>query len=185
MCEVKRSEVKGDRGLKEEEGKCKEKQILLERLVFMNPRSSAFMDRGEKSTLFQQGGGFLWRPGAIITTAGVQGCHSRQKWEFLILCESAGIIIITPAAKSDPAAAHIAVGHRRNRPSGQTGEFREEWRTKSFICFSVREHEPDYVLVSCSLSRLALCCWAERPRFASAVNLEKTDSGSGLGGHND
>lgn len=30
----------------EEEGKCKEKQILLERLVFMNPRTSAFTNRG-------------------------------------------------------------------------------------------------------------------------------------------
>lgn len=68
------------------------------------------MDREEKSTLFQQGGGFLWRSGAMITTSGVQGCHSRQKWEFLLLCESAGVIFITPAAKSDPGAAHIENG---------------------------------------------------------------------------
>jgi len=35
-----------------EEGKCKKKQILLERPVFMKPQSSAFTDGRGESTLF-------------------------------------------------------------------------------------------------------------------------------------
>lgn len=104
----------------EEEGKCKEKQILLDRLVFMNPRSSTFMDRGEKSTLFLQGGGFFGGLGAY-SKYYLRGAKLSQqaKWEFLLLCESAGIIFITPAAESDPGAAHI---ENSTCPVGISGE---------------------------------------------------------------
>lgn len=65
MCEVKRSEVKGDRGLKEDEvpeggggggGRQMQRETDFVRQACVHePPSSAFMDRGEKSTLFQQG----------------------------------------------------------------------------------------------------------------------------------
>jgi len=61
----------------EEEGKCKKKQILLARSLFMNPVQRLYTWR-EKSTLFQHRGGllrksglFFLEPGPVITTSGV------------------------------------------------------------------------------------------------------------------
>lgn len=55
----------------EEEGKCKKKQILLERPVFMNsgPAPSQ-MEWWEKSTLFQHRGGLLRKSGLIFWSQG-------------------------------------------------------------------------------------------------------------------
>lgn len=51
---------------------------------------------------------FHLEPGPVVTTSGVQGSHNGlavppEKWEFLLLlCLSAVIIFIAPAAQSDP-----------------------------------------------------------------------------------
>lgn len=100
----------------EEEGKCKEKQILLERPVFLNPGPApSQMRRGGEIHTFH-GGGLLRKSGLFFLGARAHNYHLRgargatagsrspEKWEFLLLCESAVIIFIAPAAPSDPGS---------------------------------------------------------------------------------
>lgn len=129
MCEVKRSEVKGDRGLKEDEvpeggggggGRQmqRETDFVRQACVHEPPEQRLHGQGGEIHTFPAGGGGSLEVWGHKYYLRGAK-LSQQAKWEFLLLCESAGIIFITPAAESDPGAAHI---ENSTCPVGISGE---------------------------------------------------------------
>lgn len=100
---------------KEEEGKCKQKQILLERPVFMNSGPAPSQMGGEIHTFpaprwfVEEVWAYFFGDRArnyhLWGASAPQRVHSPlEKWELLLRCESAVIIIVVSAAKSDPGS---------------------------------------------------------------------------------